>query len=121
MLQRNKVIVGAVVLLLLLGNVFFIFEYTAAQSQLVAQSVQLEKVNFNSRVLNFASLFIEKVLKAKGEVSFEDRLNLETVVRGLNDPEILDQWNKFVNSKDEAQAQDEVKNLLGLLVQKIKS
>ncbi len=121
MLQRKNLIVVVIILILLLGNVFFAWKYIAAQDKLVVQGAEMAKVNLNSRVLDFTSLFIQKVLRAKGEVSFEDRLQLETVVRNLSDVEILDQWNKFVNSKDEAQAQDEVKNLLGLLLAKIKS
>jgi hypothetical protein len=37
----------------------------------------------------------------------------------LKDQEILDQWQKFTGATTEKQAQQEVKNLLDLLVQKI--
>ncbi|MFA7170121.1 MAG: hypothetical protein WC178_04720 [Candidatus Paceibacterota bacterium] len=37
----------------------------------------------------------------------------------MKDVEMLDQWNKFVNAEDEMQAQVEVKNLLGLLANKM--
>jgi hypothetical protein len=45
---------------------------------------------------------------------------LETAVRDLKDEEILNQWQKFVDSKTETEAQKEVKNLLELLINKIK-
>ncbi|MFA4818009.1 MAG: hypothetical protein WC608_04795 [Parcubacteria group bacterium] len=74
----------------------------------------------NGQVLAFANLFIEKVLQSGKEVDFETRLDLENSVRDLNDKEILAQWQKFTQAKDQAGAQNEVKNLLKLLVQKIK-
>jgi len=63
---------------------------------------------------------IEKVLKAETEVDFETRLKLENAVRNLEDKEILARWSKFIESKTEAGAQEEVKNLLEALVNKIK-
>ena len=119
-ISQNKILL-ALVAILFLGILFLVPRYMLVQRELVNQNATVEKVNFNNRVLDFTSLFIEKVLKAKGEVSFEERLRLETMVRDLKDNEILSQWNKFVNSKTEAQAQEEVKNLLALLIRKIKS
>jgi hypothetical protein len=52
-------------------------------------------------------------------VSFDDRLQLENMVRDLKDDAILAEWNKFVNSQTSAEAQGEVKNLLDILVLKI--
>jgi hypothetical protein len=71
------------------------------------------------KVINFSTLFIEKVLKAKTEVAFEDRLKLENAVRDLDDPAILGLWEKFTESGDQDQAQEAVKNLLDSLVKKI--
>ncbi len=70
-------------------------------------------------VLNFIKFFIEKVLKAENEVDFETRLKLKNAVRNLSDEEILNQWNKFVESKTENEAQEEAKNLLEMLINKI--
>ena len=119
--NKEKAVLVIIISVLLATNIFFVVKYAAVQSELIDQRIAADKVSFNSNVLDFESLFIEKVLKAKGEVSFEERLNLEKVVRALNDGQILEQWNKFVNSKNEAQAQEEVKNLLGLLVSKVKN
>ncbi len=80
----------------------------------------METQKTNEKVLEFAKLFIEKVLKAKTEVDFETRLKLENAVRNLDDEEILVQWQKFTESKIEAEAQEEVKNLLEMLVNKIR-
>ncbi len=116
----GKKITIAVIAVLFLANVFFALKYAGVRSDLVRERSIGARAMLNERVLNFTSLFVEKVLKAKEEVNFEDRLSLETVVRDLNDTEILNQWNTFVNSKTEAEAQGAVKNLLSLLLRKMK-
>ncbi len=83
--------------------------------------VKVDTQKINDKTLEFAKLFVDKVLLTKSEVSFDDRLKLENAVRELNDGEILGEWNKFVNSKNETDAQEAVKGLLGLLVHKIKN
>lgn len=70
--------------------------------------------------MEFAKFFIEKFLKAETGVDFETRLKLENAVRDLKDEEILAQWQKFAESKTEIDAQAEVKNLLEMLIDKIK-
>ncbi len=80
----------------------------------------METQEINEKVLEFSKLFIKQVFKAETEVDFETRLKLENAVRNLGDQEIMNQWQKFVNSKTEIQAQIEVKNLLEILVNKIK-
>ncbi len=81
----------------------------------LAQSVQ------NQQAIGFLQAFVDKVLRAKSEVSFDDRLQLENMVRDLKDDAILAEWNKFVNSQTPATAQEEVKNLLELLAHKIQT
>ena len=108
------------VLILLAGNVFWGVKYFSLQKKLREAQVTLETQKTNEKILEFTKLFIEKVLEAKTEVNFETRLKLENAVRNLGDKKILTQWNKFVNSKSEVEAQTEVKHLLELLVNKIR-
>ena len=89
------------------------------QTQLRIENANLAQNVQNHQILNFAQAFIDKVLNAKGEVSFDDRLQLETMVRGLNDSSILAAWNTFVNSQTSVEAQQAVKDLLSLLVHKL--
>lgn len=105
--------------LLVVTSVFFGMQYFLLQSKV--QTIQKVEANkqVNTKVVNFAKLFITKVLKAKTEVSFEERLVLENAVRDLNDKEILAQWDKFTASKTETEAQQNVKDLLELLINKI--
>jgi hypothetical protein len=108
------------VLILLVGNIFFGLKYSAVQKELKLAQATLEAQKTNERVLGFTKLFIEKVLKAETEIDFETRLKLENAVRNLDDGEILSQWQKFTESQTEAEAQKQVKNLLEMLVNKIK-
>lgn len=112
--------VFALVLVLLALNFFLIIKYFSLKAELERTSQAVESRQINEKTLNFAGLFIEKVLKTKTEIDFETRLQLENAVRALDDSQILGQWNKFVESQTEEQAQEEVKNLLELLAKKIK-
>ena len=109
-----------IILILIVGNVFLGINYFSLQKELRQTQAVLETQKTNDKVLEFTKLFIEKVLKADTEVNFETRLKLENAVRNLEDEEILAQWSKFVESKVEAEAQEEVKNLLEILVSKIR-
>ena len=77
--------------------------------------------HLNDSVLNFANLFISKVLRAEGEVSFEDRLQLENAVRDTKDKDIYDTWQRFVGAQTEEQGREEIKNLLQVIVNKLAS
>jgi len=115
-----KTILIIIILFMLAGYVIFGFKYFAVQKELRQNQAALETQKTNEKVLEFIELFIGKVLKAETEVDFETRLQLENAVRNLNDEEILTQWQKFAGSKTESDAQTEVKNLLEMLVNKIR-
>jgi len=118
-MSLRSAIFFVIILFLLAGNIYFVVQYSAVKKELKETRIELQTKEFNEKILNFTSLFIAKVLKAEGEIDFETRLQLENAVRNLNDSEILAQWQKFVESKTEIQAQTKVKNLLELLVLKI--
>jgi len=107
--------------LLIASNFLWGFFYFSQRRELVEKRQATVVQATNVQVLDFTRLFINDVLKSKGEVDFEKRLELENAVRSIKNPEILAQWGKFINSKDEVSAQAEVKNLLGTLIDKIKT
>lgn len=119
-MKNQRIILTAIIIILLLTNIFLGLKYSAAKKEAQKAQSALSVQQTNDKVLSFASLFIEKVLKADSEVNFETRLELENAVRNLGDQEILAQWQKFTEAKIQDEAQLEVKNLLGLLVEKIK-
>lgn len=111
------------VLILLAGNIVlgFLYYFSYVRAQDFANRVQAYemKISVNSSVLDFNKLFVEKVLKMTGEVSYEDRLRLETAVDETNDPEIKLAWQAFLASKTEQEAQARVLDLLTLFPDKI--
>ena len=119
-MTKQRIILIIIILLLTVGNIYSGFKYLNTQKELRQTQAVLEAQKTNEKVLDFTKLFIGKVLKAETEVDFETRLTLENAVRNLNDEEILAQWQKFAGSETEVQAQEEVKNLLEMLVDKIK-
>jgi len=116
--NKNRIIV-ILIGVLIVGNVFFAYNYFATSKELQAIKSAQAKVELNQKVINFASMFIKKVLQADKEVNFETRLSLENAIRNLEDNEIMSEWNNFTASKTEADAQNSVKKLLGILVTKI--
>ena len=73
----------------------------------------------NAKIISFENLFINKVLKAQGAVSPQDRLNLQSEVVGLNDNLILGDWNTFLASTSETDAQQATLVLLSDFANKI--
>lgn len=110
-----------IILLLAIASLTLGMRLIKLQNQYDDIKNQVSQNQLNGKTLVFMQTFIEKVLKAKTEVSFEERLSLENMVRELNDKEILDRWNSFVKSQTEQEAQDNVKELLDLLANKIKT
>ena len=111
----------AIIIVLLIGaNLYTISRLLSVNRELIAAKAIVSERTLNDNVLSFMKLFIEKVLKAKNEVAFEDRLQLENLVRDLKDTTILKTWNDFVGSTTERDAQNNVIALLTLLVEKIK-
>ena len=115
----KKKLLAVVAVILVLASVFFAWQYFATKQELQQARAQLKQNVFHRNTLEFTKAFVNKVLNARQEVSFDDRLRLENMVRDLNDKQVLDQWNKFVGSQTESDAQEQVKILLSLLLSKI--
>lgn len=119
-INLKQILLIAVIAVLLAGNIILGVKYSTIQQELKEMKAALETQTTNEKVLDFTKLFIGKVLKAETEVDFETRLNLENAIRNLGDEEVLTQWQRFTESKTEIEAQDNVKNLLEMLLSKIK-
>ena len=116
--SSSKILI-IIIFILLVGNIFLGVKYFSLVKEPRQTQTALQTQTINEKVLEFSKLFIKEVLKAETEVNFDTRLKLETAVMNLGDEEILNQWQKFVDSKTESRAQEEVKNLLEMLVNKI--
>lgn len=117
--NKNRIVLMIVIGVLVIGNAFFAPNYFFASKDLQEIKSTQSKTELNGKVVNFTSMFIKKVLQANTEVDFETRLSLENAVRDLKDEQIMAEWQNFTNSKTEAEAQNSVKKLLGILVEKI--
>lgn len=115
-LESNKLL-PAFTVILLVSTIFLWVKYKNDQAALRAYSEIRES---NERVLAFARLFMEHILKAKTEVDVKTLLQLEDAARNTGDDELQAQWQKFLASKTEAEAQREVRNLLEVVVKKIR-
>lgn len=118
--NKKRIFIIIIVGALVVGNVFFALNYLLIAKEAQEIKSTQTKTELNEKVINFTSMFIKKVLQANTEVNFETRLSLENAVRDLKDEEIMTEWQNFIGSKTEENAQNSVKKLLGILVAKIK-
>jgi hypothetical protein len=117
-MKNKRILFIALIIILAAGNVFFGWKTMDYRAELKTEKGVAKAEEINKQVAVFNQLFIEKVLKAQGEIDFDTRLQLENSARAIGDKEILAQWQKFTDSQTEAEAQVEVKNLLSLLAKK---
>jgi len=111
--------IAAVILLIFLlfaSNTWWFLRARELDHQVATLQKLADQKIKSQQTLDFMRLFIDDVLNAKGDISFETRLHLENAVRDLKDQPVLDQWNKFLASKNEDEAQTAVKTLLSILV-----
>jgi flagellar basal body-associated protein FliL len=117
-MDKTKLSLG-IVFLLLVSTTFFAWKYSTSQKELEANKAEIRTQSKNEPVLDFAKIFVSNVLGSKQDVDFETRLKIENMVRDTKDQEILDQWNIFLKSSSEQEAQTETKKLLEMLINKV--
>ncbi|MCM8787151.1 MAG: hypothetical protein NC935_03765 [Candidatus Omnitrophica bacterium] len=108
-----------VVLVLLFFNLFFAYKYFTFKKYFYELASSPDG-QINEDVLNFTKFFVDNVLKTDKEVSLESRLKMESDIKKINNPEIIQKWENFVNSQTEDEAQKNVRELLKVLIEKIK-
>ncbi|MBU3896136.1 hypothetical protein KKG36_02395 [Patescibacteria group bacterium] len=113
-------IINRVIIIVLISVVVILGgQYYSLYKDLQTQKSLNQIYQYNGKMLNFAKLFIAKVIMAQGDVSFEDRLKLENAVRNINDETVFEQWQRFIEAETESQVGENAKILLELLVNKI--
>ena len=117
-IKLTIIVVVVIIVLSLTANIFLSINLFIENKKNI--EIQ-QKIHLNTKVLDFANIFINKVLRAEGEISFEDRLKIENAVRDTQDSDIYNEWQKFVGAKTELEGREEIKNLLQLIVNKISS
>ena len=112
-------LLNIVLIVSLAGNVLLGAWLVVAKIAEKEANQQIKVQQINEKALLFAKLFVQKVLQGQNEIGFEDRLQLENAVRGLNDQDIFVQWQKFTKSQSNEEAQQEAGALFTLLLNKI--
>src|SRR3989338_9632924 len=115
-MQKRNFFIPTLILILIAGNITFITSWVRASNKLDNITLAIDD---SRKTASFLALFVEKVLKAESEVSFEDRLKLENDVRGLNDDQVFKEWKKFIESRNAEDAQSNLKDFISIIVNKI--
>lgn len=117
-LERTRLASNVLMLLLLVGNIFFSIQYTEnIKIQALAQEQDMSSQRV--KISHFLKLFIDKVISTQGTVSFEDRVKLENDVRQIGDPTLVTQWESFVGSTDSKIAQENAVKLMSMLINRM--
>ena len=112
----SMIVLVIICIVLLASNIYFGMEYFSANGR--ANKLSSTKAQ-NTKIVALENLFISKVLKTQGAVSYQDRLNLQSAVVNLNDNGIMGDWNTFLASTTQDQAQQSVLVLLSDFTNKI--
>jgi len=115
--MRLKILYVILVILLLIVSGVLGWRCWTFQQKNTGAAAVLNQYKGREKELEFARLFVDKVIQPDKEIDFETRLDLENRVRAFNSPAILERWSKFTNSQTEAEAQTEAKKLLLMLIQ----
>lgn len=115
---QNKKILITLFAILIVSNIFFIYKYVDGCK--ISKQVEA-KQKTDKDILSFTLLFMDKVLQNSQEISFDDRLQLETAVRDLNDSDIYDSWKNFTKATNSSDVQKNFYNLFTVLLKKIES
>ena len=118
-MKTSEKILTVFVVILTLISVYLLVQCFLFRAQLKETEQIVKDQQVNIKIISFINLFVDKVLSGQTEVSFEDRLQLENAVRGLNDQVILSQWQKFTKAQSNESAQEEAGALFILLLNKI--
>lgn len=115
---KNKKFLIILFIVLIISNVFFAYKYLYECKKIKEINLRQET---NKDILAFTLLFMNKVLQNSQEISFDDRLQLETSVRSLNDADIYDSWKNFTKATNSSDVQKNFYNLFTVLLKKIES
>lgn len=114
--EKTRFVSNLLLLVLLAGNLYFSVQYiySLKESQVSVIDKGAQEV-LQIKNANFLKLFIDKVIKANGTVTYEDRVQLENDVRQIHNPELTTQWELFVGSKDPKKAEAAATDLMLIL------
>ncbi len=118
--DKTRLVANILMLVLVVLNIFFSVQYTQnIKLDESKQEEELAKTEARLQTSRFMKFFVDKVLGTNGTISFEDRVKLESDIRGLGDAQLISQWEQFVASKDSQEAQESAVKLMSMLASKM--
>ena len=117
-MEKTRFVSNVLLVVLLAGNLYFSVQYVQnlknEQVPVVDKGAQ-EVMQIKNA--NFLKLFINKVVKSSGTVTYEDRVQLENDVRQIHNPALTAQWEVFVDNKDPKLAEQAATDLMLILAE----
>jgi hypothetical protein len=115
-MEKTRFISNVLLVILLAGNLYFSVQYVhnLKESQVPVIDKGAQEV-MQIKNANFLKLFINKVVKSSGTVTYEDRVQLENDVRQIHNPALTAQWEVFVDNKDPKLAEQAATDLMLIL------
>ncbi len=118
--DKSKLAGNILMLILVAMNIFFSIQYTSnMKTEQNKSEEEIAKSQERLQTARFMKLFIDKVLNPDVEISFEDRVKMESDVRSLGDSLITKQWETFVSSADSQSQQESAVKLMSMLSSKM--
>ncbi len=118
--DKSKLAGNVLMLILVAMNIFFSIQYTSnMKTEQNKSEEEIAKSQERLQTARFMKLFIDKVLNPDVEISFEDRVKMESDVRSLGDSLITKQWETFVSSADSQSQQESAVKLMSMLSSKM--
>lgn len=118
--DKTRLVANILMVILVCLNIFFSIQYTQnIKTDDIKAEQELAKTEERLKTSRFMKFFIDKVLGTNGTISFEDRVKLESDIRGLGDQSLITQWEAFVASTDSEDAQETAVKLMSMLASKM--
>ena len=118
--DKTRLVANILMVLLVCLNIFFSIQYTQnIKTNDIQAEQELAKTEERLKTSRFMKFFIDKVLGTNGTISFEDRVKLESDIRGLGDQTLITHWESFVASTDSEDAQETAVKLMSMLASKM--
>ena len=115
-MEKTRFVSNVLLVILLAGNLYFSIQYIQSirNDKLPVVDKGAQEV-MQIKNANFLKLFINKVVKSSGTVTYEDRVQLENDVRQIHNPALTAQWELFVDNKDPKKAEQAATDLMLIL------
>ena len=120
-LDRTRLVANVLMLILLIGNIYFSIQYVQGVRIQEMQRIAIEdKMDTRLEAAKLLKLFVDVVLNTDEVASYASRVKLESDLLQMNDPALTSRWESFVASGQEPEvAQEHAVKLMSLIIAKM--